>query len=178
MRIATAAKATSPCALREGRGLSLLVDPHETQVVLADLTGCVLALDGAIEEALQRAAPNAAPDREAHEALHRSGLGQPVVHLLVAGAAAEQHAHHAVAAAYPGLLGQHLRVRALVHALDLPDVHLDAEVLDVLDRAAHQLGSQLGVVAVLVAADRGELAVGGGHPQLEEELAISLVEPA
>ena len=103
---------------------------------------------------------------------------QPVVDLLVVGAAAEQHADHALAAlAGAGLLGEHLGVRALVDALDLPDVHLDAGVLDLLDRAPHQLGAQLGVVAVGVAAHLLELRVLGRHEQLEEELAVVRVEP-
>ena len=65
----------------------------------------------------------------------------------------------------------------LVDALDLPDVGLDALVLDLLDRAAHQLRAQLGVVAVGVAADRLELGRLGRHEQLEEELAVVLVQP-
>ena len=82
------------------------------------------------------------------------------------------HADDAVAAAGAGLGDEHLAVRALVDALDLPDVDLDAEVLDVGDRAAHQLRAKLGVVAVGVAADGRELGVLGGHEQLEQELAV------
>ena len=80
-----------------------------------------------------------------------------------------------VAAAGAGLGDEHLAVGALVDALDLPDVDLDAGVLDLGDRAAHQLGAQLGVVAVGVAADRLELGVLGGHEQLEQELALVLL---
>ena len=69
------------------------------------------------------------------------------------------------------------RVLARVDALDLPDVDLDAGVLEVLDRAAHQLGAQLGVVAVGVAADGLELLVLGRDQQLEEELAVVGVQP-
>ena len=106
------------------------------------------------------------------------GRAQPLVDLLVAGAAAEQHADDALAAvAHAGLLGEHLGVLAGVDALDLPDVDLAAEVLGLGDGAAHELGAQLGVVAVGVAADRGELLVGGGHQQLEEELAVVVVQP-
>ena len=42
---------------------------------------------------------------------------------------------------------------------------------------AHQLGAELGVVAVGVAIDGGELPVGGGHEQLEQELPVVGVEP-
>ena len=76
------------------------------------------------------------------------GLGQPVVDLGVVGAAAEHHALDVVAAAAAGLGDEHLAVGALFDALDLPDVDVDAGVLDLGDRAAHQLGAQLGVVAV------------------------------
>ena len=50
-------------------------------------------------------------------------------------------------------------------------------VLELHDRLAHQLGPQLGVVAVLVPADLLELVRLGRHQQLEQELAIVLVEP-
>ena len=72
---------------------------------------------------------------------------------------------------------ERLGVLALVDALDLPDVDLDAVVLDVLDRLLHQRRAQLGVVAVAVAADRLELVLLGGDEQLEEELAVVLVQP-
>ena len=100
---------------------------------------------------------------------------QPVVDLGVVGAAAEHDADDAVAAAGARLRDEHLAVGALVDALDLPDVDLDAGVLDLGDRAAHQLGAQLGVVAVGVAADRCQLGVLGGHEQLEQELAVVLL---
>ena len=47
----------------------------------------------------------------------------------------------------------------------------------VLDRLAHQRRTQLGVEAVGVAVDLLELVVLGGNEQLEEELAVVLVEP-
>ena len=72
---------------------------------------------------------------------------------------------------------EHLAVLARVDALDLPDVHLDPGVLDRGDRAAHQLGAQLGVVAFGVAAHARQLGVLGGHEQLEQEPAVVLVQP-
>ncbi len=96
---------------------------------------------------------------------------EPVVDLGVVGAAAEHDAVDAVAAAAARLRDEHLAVRALFDALDLPDVDLDAGVLDLGDRAAHQLRAQLCVVAVGVAADVFQLGVLGGHEQLEQELA-------
>jgi hypothetical protein len=101
-----------------------------------------------------------------------------VVDLLVAGAAAEQDADDALTAlALARLLGERLRVGLRVDALDLPDVDLDAVVLDLLDRAPHQLRTQLGVVAVAVAVDGGQLRLGRGHEKLVEELAVVGVQP-
>src|SRR3954464_4393854 len=159
-------------------GLGLLVHAYEAQVLVGDLLRGVAALDRSVEESLQRVPPDRAADREADVALHRRAGAQPLVDLVVAGAAAEHHADDVLAPpAAARLPGEHLAVGALVHALDLPDVHLDAELLDLLDRAPHQLRTQLGVVAVRVAAGLLQLLVGGGHQQLEEELAVVLVEP-
>src|SRR5689334_19627298 len=135
-------------ALRSGTDgrFRLLIDAHEAQVVVGDLLCRVAALDGAVEEALQRVPPDRAADREADVALHRSARTQPLVDLLVARAAPEHHAHDVLAAlARAGLLREGLAVGLLVDALDLPDVHLDPEVLDLLDRLAHELGAQLPV---------------------------------
>src|SRR3954452_19860258 len=160
------------------RGLLLLVHADEAQVVVGDLLRRRLAVQRAVEEALQGVPPDRAADREADEALDRRGRPKPLVDLLVARAAPQQDADDALApGTLAGLLGEHLGVGALVDALDLPDVDLDAVILDVLDRAPHELGPQLGVVAVVVAADRLELRVGRGHEQLEQELAVVLVQP-
>src|SRR3989442_7835322 len=86
--------------------LGLLVDLDEAQVVLGELLGRRLALEVAVQEGLQRVPPDRAPDREADEAGHRRGLLEPVVDLLGARAAPEQHADHAVAAAAPRGLGE------------------------------------------------------------------------
>ena len=71
-----------------------------------------------------------------------------MIDLVVIGSPAENDADDAVAAARARLGGEHLAVRALVHALDLPDVYLDPVVLDRGDRPPHQFGPELGVVAV------------------------------
>ena len=93
-----------------------------------------------------------------------------MVDLVVVGAAAEHDADDAVAAARAGLRDEHLAVGALVDALDLPDVDLDAGVLDLGDRAAHQLGAQLGVVAVGVAADGLQLGSSAGTSSSKRNL--------
>src|SRR3712207_6203677 len=81
----------SPGALRGGsRGGRLLgrlvVDLDEAQVVAGDLLGRLLALDVAVQVALQGVPPDRASDGEAGVALDRRPLAQPVVDLLVAGA--------------------------------------------------------------------------------------------
>src|SRR3954469_19831436 len=112
-------------------GLGLLVHAHAAQVLVGDLLRGVAALDRSVEESLQRVPPDRAADREADVALHRRAGAQPLVDLVVAGAAAEHHAHDLFAAVPgTGLLGEHLAVGLLVDALDLPDVDLDPEVLD------------------------------------------------
>src|SRR4051794_21172219 len=156
----------------------VVVDLDEAQVVVGDLLGGLAPVEPLVEEALQRVPPDRAADREAYEALHRRCHAQPLVDLLVRRAAAQQHRGDALAPlARAGLPDQHLRVVLRVDALDLPDVDLDPEVLDLLDRAPHQLRAELLVVAVLVTADRLELVVLGGHQQLEQELAVVLVQP-
>src|SRR2546423_15525741 len=86
--------------------LGLLVDLDEVQVVLGDLPGRRLALEVAVQEPLQRVPPDRAPDREADEALDGRGLLEPVVDLVGARTAPEQHADHAVAPVAPRGLGE------------------------------------------------------------------------
>src|SRR4051794_24918053 len=83
----------------------LPVDLDEAQVLLRDLGGRVLALDVPVEEALERVPPDRSADGEAGVAVDRSPLAQPVLDLGVVGAAAEDHADHAVAAVLAAGLG-------------------------------------------------------------------------
>src|SRR6201999_2497431 len=143
-----------------------------------DLRGGGGAIEVLGEEALERVPPDRAPDREADEALDARRRLKPLLDLRGRGSATQQHASDArTAGAGAGLLGEHLGVGTLVDALDLPDVDLAAEVLGVLDRSAHQLGPELGVIAVGVAADLRQLRVGRRDEQLEQELAVVLVQP-
>src|SRR5918998_2420545 len=174
---ACALAAWVPSCLAQSHGLALRVDPDEALVVARDLLRRVDPLEHPVEVALERVPPDRAADREAHVALDRRAGAQPAVDLLVVGPAAEDHAHDAVAVPGAGLLDDRLAVLLAVEALDLPNVGLDARVLDVGDRRPHELGPQLEVVAALLARDHLELSLLGGHEQLEQELAPALVEP-
>src|SRR5687767_9644741 len=88
----------------------LAVDAHEAHVVVRDLLGGVLALEVPVQEALESVPPDRAADREAGVSLHRGPLAQPVVHLLVVRATAQDHADHAVATVAAGGLGDQLTV--------------------------------------------------------------------
>ena len=66
-----------------------------------------------------------------------------------------------------------LAVPVRLDALDLPDRHLDAGVLDLLDRGADEGGAEVGVVAGAVAAELGELLLGRRDQQLEEEVGLA-----
>src|SRR5262245_32764236 len=80
-----------------GARLRIVIDLDETLVVVGDLLSRRLALQVARQEALQGVPPDRAADREADHALDRRGLPQPVVDLVVAGAAAQQHRDDALA---------------------------------------------------------------------------------
>ena len=112
------------------------------------------------------------PDGETDKAGNRGGDAQPLDHLLFVLAAAEHDAADLLAAFAAGGLDQCQAVFAAVEPLDLPDVGLDAGVLQLVDRAAHQVGTQLQVVGLLVAADLGQLRRLGRNEQLEHEEPI------
>src|SRR5205823_13151949 len=120
-----------------GPALGGLVDLDEVDVVLGDLACAGRALDLAVDVRLQRIPPDRATDGEAHETGHRRRLCEPVVDLGRVGTAPEHHAGHAVATVRARLRHEHLAVRALVHSLDLPYVHLDPGRLDLQIGRAH-----------------------------------------
>ena len=82
-----------------------------------------------------------------------------------------------VATARARLLGDADAVLAPVEALDLPDVRLDAGVLQLAHGPDDELGPQLGVVARAAAADPRELRRLGRHEQLEQEPATAAAQP-
>src|SRR4030067_1112075 len=69
-----------------------------------------------------------------------------------AGPAAEHDTRHAVAALLAALGREDLAVLAPIDALDLPDIGLDADGVELLDRAAHELRALLAVPRLLAAA--------------------------
>ena len=71
-----------------------------------------------------------------------------MVDLVVVGPSPEDDADDAVTTAGAALGRDQLAIGASFDALDLPDVGFHAGLLQRGDRAAHQLGTQLGVIAV------------------------------
>jgi hypothetical protein len=115
-------------------------------------------------------------DGKADEARHRRCNPQPFADLGVVLAAAQDDAADLVAAAAPRHRHYLHAVLAAVESLDLPDVGLDADLLQVLDRAHHQAGPDLAVVGLLVALEPLELRWLGRHQQLEHEQPAALVQ--
>ena len=113
---------------RVGRFLGRLVDLDEAQVVVGHPRRRILARPTAVDEALERLAPDRAADGEPDVAVDRGPLAQPVIDLVVVGTATEDDADDAVATACAALGRDPLAVGALVDALDLPDVRLDPGV--------------------------------------------------
>ena len=117
----------------------------------------LLARHRAVDEALQRVPPDRPADREPAVAGDAARRAQPGVDRRVVGTTTEHHARHAVAAADPALLGDRRAVLGVVDALDLPDVGLDAGLLQLRDRHPHQARADLPVVPADVAAHRLQL---------------------
>src|SRR5262249_46964231 len=121
--------------------------------------------------------PERPSDREADVAGHSGALLEPVEHLALVGAAAQDDADDVVAATRPGLRDGVDAVLTALETLDLPDVRLDARVLELVHRLYDECRPKLGVEALLRAADRLELMCLRGHEQLEQELTLALVQP-
>src|SRR5581483_5956251 len=102
---------------------------------------------------------------------------QPLVDLVVGRAAAEHDARDVVAPLAPHELRDLVARLSVVDALDLPDVRLDARVLQLQDRLEHQLRANLAVVTVVAAADALELRWLCRDEELEQELPVALVQP-
>src|SRR5205823_11792232 len=120
----------TPCfSLRRRRGS--FVDLDEAQVVPRDLVGRRLAVEavGVRGVRLHGLGEDRAADREADVPVEPRTGAQPLVDLVVGGAAAEHDARHMVAPFAARELGDLVARLAVVDALDLPDVSLDTAVL-------------------------------------------------
>ena len=91
--------------------------------------------------------------------------------------ASENDTRHVAAPAGADLIGDALTVLARIDAFDLPDVWLDPGVLQFRDRADHQFRTELLVEAIGIASNALELRILGRNEQLEEELALVVVQP-
>src|SRR5439155_4263692 len=146
-----------------GRNRRPLVNVDEAAVVRRDgLPGPAAVEPGGVGGVrLDRLREDRAPDREADVAVEPGRRAQPLVHLRVRRTAAEDDARDAIAALAAAELGDLATRLPVVEALDLPDVRLDAAVLQLQDRLQHQLWAQLGVVAIFAAVDAGQLGLLG-----------------
>ena len=96
-------------------------------------------------------------DREADESGNARGGREPLPHLLVVLAAAQDNAAHLVAARAAGRGHDLLAIFLLIDAFDLPDVGLDSRVLQLVDGLDHQRRAKLQVVGLLVVAEALQL---------------------
>src|SRR5579862_3549484 len=162
-----------------GRSGRAVVDVDEATVVRRHLLGCRIAVEalrvGGVR--LHGLAEDRAPDRKADVPLDAGAGAQPLVDLRVGRAAPEHDARDAVAPFAANELCDLATRLAIVDALDLPDVGLDARVLQLEDDLHHQLGAKLDVVTVLAPVDARELRLLRRHEQLEQELAVPFVQP-
>ena len=109
---------------------------------LAEVRGDPLHRRGPVEAAgdvlAQRIEPDGPADRETDIATHRGRGLQPARDAVEVGAAAQDDAGHVLASVRAGLRDRPFAVGAIVQAFDLPDVRLDAGVLEFGDRADDQ----------------------------------------
>src|SRR3989475_5782472 len=158
-------------------GRSALVHLDEVREGVGDLLGRLVATQVAFEESGQRVAPDRAADRESNVAIDAGATGEPALDPAALSAAPEDHADHLIASAGAALSDDPLTGVAPLEALDLPHRGLDAGVLELGDRANHEPGAQLGVVALRVPAHGGELLILRRHQELEQKAPPMLGEP-
>ncbi len=116
-----------------------------------------------------------AADGKADEARHGGGDAEPLDDLLLVLAAAQHNRADAIATVAAYCLDDLHAVFAAVQPFDLPDVRLDAEVLNFADRTDHQAGAHLQIVRLL-AAGLLELVGLGGHQHLEHVQPVVLMQ--
>src|SRR6266403_342779 len=159
-------------SLRSGTGF--LEDVHELVVPAGDLGDGLLSGRLFAPPADQWLPEVGAADREPDEARDSGGGHQPLAHLLLVLAPAEDDAADAVPAVAARGGDDPLAVLATVEPFDLPDVRLDSGILELADRLDHQSWPELQVVGLLVALEQLELRLLRRHQQLEHEPAPPL----
>ena len=112
-----------------------------------------------------------AADREADEARHTGRHRQPFAHFLIVLAAAQHDAADLIAAAGARRRHDRLAILAPIEAFDLPEIRLDAGVLQLADGLDHQARPQLEIIGLLVALELVELRLLRRHQELEHEAA-------
>ena len=161
------------------QALGSLVDLDEAQVVLGDLLGGAGALEISVQIALERR-PTRSSGRWQSRRSRRPGRPGASQWSTLSSSAPRPSSTQTtpVAAARARLLDEHLAVGALVDALDLPDVHLDAGVLDRRrSRGASARGAARRHSARSSPPTDSSWCSLGRHQQLEQELAVVLVQP-
>src|SRR6266478_10088137 len=191
MRSAPACSAAATCSPRRAKspariegasrtrslqsgGTGLLEDVHELPISAGDLGDGLLSGRLFAPPADQWLPEVGAADREPDEARDSGGGHQPLAHLLLVLAPAEDDAADAVPAVAARGGDDPLAVLATVEPFDLPDVRLDSGILELADRLDHQSWPELQVVGLLVALEQLELRLLRRHQQLEHEPAPPL----
>ena len=100
---------------------------------------------------------------------------QPLFHFLVVLAAAQNDAADFFAAVTASGGDNSLAILSTVEPLDLPDIRLNAGVLQLLDGRAHQPGPKVQIICFPVPIKPGQLFFLWWHQQLEHEPAEALV---
>src|SRR5262249_50857673 len=116
---------------------SLREELAPARVTFRDLRTRGLARRTAVAPADERVPERRPSDRESDEAGDAGGRRQPRLDLRLVLAPPEHDATDAGAAGSPGRRDHGLAVLRTVEALDLPDVRLDARVLQLVDRVDH-----------------------------------------
>src|SRR5581483_4920317 len=99
----------------------------------------------------QRVPKTRTADCEADESGHAGRRLQPFMNLVVVLAAPQGDASHFVAAIPPGGGDDPLAILTAIEPLDLPDVRLDARILQFLDCPHHEPRTEFAVVGFLIA---------------------------
>src|ERR1700719_316596 len=111
---------------------------------------------------------------EADESIDASCRRQPLAHFLIVFTTSKNDASNFVPPAAMCCGHDLFAVFTTIESLDLPDIWLDARVLQLLDRLNHQLGTKLQIIGFLVAFHPFELCLLRGDEQFKHEPALAL----